>query len=233
MPDKFEVLIKEVYRRNKLRSPVIGAHLDEEDFAVFLDGALTESESESIKAHLMSCDSCAEILALSINANAAESVDLPESLISRIKEILSLKNRLIIFEVFLRIKDNILEVVNSTGDILVGQELIPAPVLRSRNIKDFKDEIIILKDLKDLRIEVKVASKGGQNFDLTVKVKHKDDQTVIKNLRATLLKDDLELESYLSDTGLFTFEHVLLGNYTLEVFSDKERLASVALEVKE
>lgn len=232
MSDKFEALIKEAYRRNKKQLPLAGEHPDEEDLACFLDGSLTVQMSDKIKEHLMSCDSCAEIMALSIAAVEEESLDVPQSLINRIKEMLALKGKPT-FEIFLRLGNGIFELINATGDILMGQELIPAPVLRSRNIKDFKEEVIILKDLLEGRIEARVESKGGKSFDVTVKVTHKDDQSGIKGLRVTLIKDDLELESYLSDSGIFTFEHLKLGGYTLEVFNAKERLALIVLDVKE
>ena len=43
-------------------------------------------------------------------------------------------------------------------------------------IKDFKDEIIILKDFKDVRVEAKIENKGGRAFSLTVAAKEKKTQ---------------------------------------------------------
>ena len=122
--------------------------------------------------------------------------------------------------------------MNTTGDILVGQEFVPAPVLRSRKAKDFKDEVTILKDFKDIRVEVKIENKVGEAFDLTVLVKEKESQKVIKDLRVTLLRGDLELESYLNDPGKVIFENVLLGKYTIEISTLESKLASVLLEIK-
>jgi hypothetical protein len=115
---------------------------------------------------------------------------------------------------------------------LVGQELVPAPVLRSRNIRDFKDEVTILKDFKDVRVEAKIENKLGSSFSLTVIVKEKPDLQVIKDLRITLFKGDMELESYHVDSGKVTFEHVACGSYTVAISSLTTTLASVLLDIK-
>jgi succinate dehydrogenase/fumarate reductase iron-sulfur protein len=99
-------------------------------------------------------------------------------------------------------------------------------------VKDFKDEVTILKDLKDIRVEVKIENKAGKAFCLTIMVKQRQTQKIIKDLRVTLLKDDLELESYLTDSGSVTFEHLLLGSYTIEVVSTEDKLASILLDIK-
>jgi hypothetical protein len=65
-----------------------------------------------------------------------------------------------------------------------------------------------------------------------VLVKEKESQKVIKDLRVTLLREDLELESYLNDFGKVVFENVLLGKYTVEISTLESKLASVLLEIK-
>ena len=76
----------------------------------------------------------------------------------------------------------------------MGQELVPAPILRSRQIKDFKDEVTILKDFKDIRVQAKVENKGANAFSLVILVKERHTQRIIKDLRIRLLKDGAELE---------------------------------------
>lgn len=232
MADKIEALLKTIYRRWKKRSKAGGIHPDEEDLAGFLDGCLAPEENERVKAHLIACDDCAEILALSLNSELEELKEVPGELLDQARDILSLKNKPAVLEIFLRLKQNALEIINATGDILLGQELVPAPVLRSRKIKDFKDEVTILKDFKDIRLEVRVENKGEKYFNLMIKVKQKESSRTLKDLRITLIKEGVELESYLSDWGAASFEHVLLGKYNLEVASLEAKLATVALEIK-
>ncbi len=232
MLEKIEGLVKTVYRSWKKRLPQAqGMHLDEEAFACFLEGRLSESENERINTHLISCDNCLETFALSINAQGADSPEVPQELEDKVRAILSLKEKMTILEVILRLKENMLEVINSNGDILVGQELVPAPV-RSRKIKDFKDEVTVLKDFKHVQVEVRLENKGGKYFNLMIQVKKKHSQGLLKDLRVTLIKDGLELESYISDTGSVNFEHILLGRYSLEITSSADRVALVMLDVK-
>lgn len=233
MQNKIEKLTRAAYKEWKsTHIKMHKAHPDEETLACFLEGRLSLKESEEMLAHLMSCSACTEAVAANVSLKASEEKQLPAWLLERIKNLAVPKEGLSILEVFLRLKGEVLEVINVSGDVLVGQELVPAAILRSRQIKDFKDEIIILKDFKDIRVELKVENKRGQVFSLTVAAKEKKTQQTLKNLRITLLRDDLELESYLAESGKATFEHVLLGKYTVEITDINEKLASILVDIK-
>jgi len=233
MQENLEKLIKIVYKRWKLDQPkATQSHLDEETLVCFLEGRLAPKENKRIKTHLVSCERCAEAFAVSSKLEVIENQVAPEQLVQEAKTLIKEEDKLSILEIGLRFKEKAIEILNTTGDILVGQEFVPAPVLRSRKAKDFKDEVTILKDFKDIRVEVKIENKGSQAFDLTVLVKEKESQKVIKDLRVTLLRQDLELESYLNDSGKVIFENVLLGKYTVEISTLESKLASVRLEIK-
>jgi hypothetical protein len=161
-----------------------------------------------------------------------ETKDVPEELLKSIKDLAAISIAIPILEIILRIKEKLMEILSTTGDVLVGQELVPAPVLRSRQIKDFKDEVTILKDFQDIRVEAKIENKQGKAFSLSITVKEKDSQKMMKDLRVTLIKDDVELESYVADSGKVTFEHVLLGKYTVEVANIENKIASIILDIK-
>lgn len=233
MKDKFEGLIRSVYRMwRQDNTKIEGAHPDEEGMVCFLEGRLSEEENEGIKSHLISCVACAEAVAMSLGVSAVENKDVPEELLNRVKNLTALGRQLSLLEIALKVKERVLEIINTTGDILVGSELVPAPLLRSRKIQDFKDEVTILKDFKDIRVQVKIENKGAKAFSLIILVKEKQAQRIIKDLRITLLKDGLELESYLTDSASVTFEHVFLGKYTVEIVSSGVKLASILLDIK-
>ena len=232
MEDKFERLIKMIYKKCKAGWGKGQAHPDEEALACFLEGRLSEDENERIRAHLVSCDSCAEAVALNLEIKPAEMKEVPLELMGRVKGLFDSQSETAPLEIALRLKEKLLEILNTTGDILVGRELVPAPVLRTRSIKNFKDEVTILKDFKDIRVEVRIENKGAGAFNLIVTAKQKLDLKIIKDLRVTLLKDDLELESYLTGSGSVTFEHVLLGRYKVEISTLENKLASVLLDIK-
>ena len=233
MQESLERLIKLVYRNWKISQPKPKEeHPDEEVLACFLEDKLEQEEKERVVGHLLGCESCADAVTLSIKLRGTPEQEVPQELLARLKELSIPGTRESLLEIFLKLKDKAIEIVNTTGDVLLGQELVPAPILRSRQIKDFKDEVTVLKDFKDIRVEAKIENKGAQAFSLTIIVKQKQTQKAIKDLRVTLLRDDVELESYLGDAGKVIFEHVLLGTYTVEILSPEEKLASVLLDVK-
>jgi len=227
-----EKLIKAVYKKWKAGQKIKAGHPDEETLACFVEAKLSPQEGERVKAHLINCDRCSEAVAVILRSNPEGAKEVPEELLSQVKQGLFPDAEVPLMEVVLRLKQKALELLNTTGDILVGQEFVPAPVLRSRSIKDFKDEITILKDFQDIRVEAKIENKGGNAFNVIIAVKQKETQKVLKDLRVTLIRGDLELESYLSDSGSVTFEHVLLGKYKIEVSNIEKRLASIMLDIK-
>ncbi len=233
MINKIEGFIRSVYKNWQSAQPrPKGGHPDEEALACFIDGRLNEDEARLIKAHLISCPDCSRALALSLEAASAPDKELPQELLAQLKNMLPVQDYASLLEIALRFKEKAIEVINTTGAVLFGQELVPAALLRARKIKEFKDEVIILKEFKDITIEIRVENKSGGVFDLRISVKQKQTQKALKDLRVTLIKEDLELESYLTDSGSVAFEHVLLGKYRLEINSLEGRVAAVMLDIK-
>ncbi|MCM8780370.1 MAG: hypothetical protein NC908_00380 [Candidatus Omnitrophica bacterium] len=235
MTDRIEKIIRFIYRRwksEKMAREVL--HPDEETLVCFVENRLSPGEAEQVKQHLINCQDCAESVALQINLASGQQIDIPEGILELAKKILvkPTEEKTVILEIFLRLKEKMLELISTTGDVLWGQELLPAPVLRSRHIKDFKDEIAILKDLGDMTLEAKVESKGKGEFSLMLTTREKQTQKEIRDLRVTLIKDNIELESYLTDAGKVVFEHVLIGRYTIDIFSLERKIASVLLDIK-
>lgn len=233
MPEKEEKIIRAVYRQWKAGHEVKdGGHLDEETFVAFLEHGLPSEEQKHWEAHILVCEQCAQILALSLKVQPLPEKELPEALVQKTKALLAKELGFYFLDIILLLKEKTLEIINTTGDILMGQELVPAAVLRSRQSKDFPDEVTILKDFQDIRVEVKIENQKAQAFNLTVLARDKQTQNIIKDLRVTLLKGDLELESYLTDTGKVTFEHILLGKYTVEITTINEKVATILLDIK-
>jgi hypothetical protein len=233
MSAELEKLIKAVYDKWRAKLPVEkGAHPDEEDFIGLIQNQLSGRETTRIKEHILSCDACSQILAATIKLQSVQELEPPEKLLddSRVLINKALSSR--ILEIILLAKEKMLNIINTSGDVLVGQELIPAAVLRSRKISDFKDEVTILKDFGDIRVEVKITAKENNNFDLKVVLKNKQSQEIIKDLRVSLIKGDLELESYLAESGKVVFEHVLYGKYTVEISGIRDNVASILIDLK-
>lgn len=228
-----EKLIKTVYRRYKACLLVKEeTHPDEENLACFFEGRLSQEESQIIKKHLTLCEDCAEAFAAQIKIKATKELKLPEGLILKVKDLLIKDPTAPILEILIKFKDEILELLNTSGDVLVGQELVPAPLLRGRQIKDFRNEITILKDFNRIRAEVKIEGKNSSSFSLTVLVKDKQTSGPINDLRISLSKEDgLELESYITESGIAVFERVLLGKYKVEISDLKNISGTILLDI--
>jgi hypothetical protein len=233
MQDKLEKLIKMVYKNWKLKKIGLpSSHPDEQDCACFFEGKLSAEETVSFKEHLLHCDACAEAISTQIRLNELKESEIPGEIIENSKKMVADYLGVDLLEILLKFAGKAIEIINTTGDLLVGQELIPAPVLRSRSINEFRDEVTILKDFTDIRVEIKIENRNNNIFDVTISVKDKKTQIQIKDLRITLISKGLELESYSSETGKVIFEHIALGRYAIEITSSEEKLGTVIIDVK-
>ncbi len=232
MFDYFEKITGLIYKEWKNSHLYTGNdHPDEERLACFLEDKLSMADKDIIQKHLLSCDLCAEYLSTQLKIKPHLSLDVPALLLEKVKKIINQETKENLLEILLRFKGKVIEVIQTTGDVLLGQELIPAPILRSRQISEFKEEVNILKDLGQIRVLAKIETKDTVSFNLTIIVKDKKSQ-IQKNLRVTLLKKEIEMESYLTDSGTTVFENILPGNYTVEVIREEQKIAIINLEVK-
>ncbi|HNW39775.1 MAG TPA: hypothetical protein PL125_04435 [Candidatus Omnitrophota bacterium] len=233
MSDHFAQIVKNIYREWKADHLFKGQdHPDADDLVCFLEDKLSLPEKDLIHKHLVSCDLCAEYLTTQLKIQTHLSLDVPAQLLEKIQALVGQDRRDNLLEIFIKLKEKALEIIQTSGDVLLGQELVPAPVLRSRKINEFKEEISILKDLQQIRILAKIQNKSAQSFNLTITVKDKQSQKIDKNLRITLIKEGLELESYVNDSGDCFFENVLPGDYIVEVSRQGQREAVIDLKVK-
>lgn len=234
MFNHFEKICRIIYRERKDSQRVmIKNHPDDEILADFADQRLTESDKDQIIKHLLVCDRCAEYLSTQLKISTHKSIEVPSALLDKIKQLLNQSITDSLFEIFIKLKDKALEIIQTTGGVLVGQELVPAPVLRSRKIDEFKEEISILKDFSRVRVLAKIQNKGIKSFNLTVNIQENKEQQIRPYLRATLMKDEVELESYLVDpAGNCVFENILPGNYLVRVSCLEQTEAVINLKVK-
>ena len=227
-----ENIVKEVYRAWKQLHPASTPHPGEEVFAAFLEGRLSAEASAKIKEHIVSCEACSLCLAAEFSSRLAASEELPLGLAEKARSQLSRHLGQYSLVVSLRARDDCLQLLNSTGDVLVGQEFVPAAVFRSRQIQDFREGLTVLKDFKDLRAELRIVKKEDGYFAVSMSIRRKDTQEPSDGLRVTLFSDDRELESYVPVQGKVVFERVALGKHTIEISSIKERIATVSLDIK-
>jgi len=233
MVNYFERLVKVIYREWR-RDSRCGEphHPDEETLAGFADNILSAEEKKVVQEHLFVCDRCAELLSTQLRIQPHLSLDVPAPLLVKVKALVEEAARENILEILIKLKEKALEIIQTSGDILLGQELVPAPVLRSRKINEFKEEVSILKDLQQIRVMAKIQNKSTKCFNLTITVTDKQILKADKNLRVTLIKGGLELESYINESGSSFFENIQPGDYQVEISRQAEKLAVIDLKVK-
>ena len=230
--DNFERTAKLIYRQRKSAHPFTGKkHPDEEKLSCFLEGKLDPDEMKSVQEHLVECELCSRYLSVELKTEAHLSLDVPENLLEKVRKMVQENIRVNLLEVALLLKEGIFKIIHTTGDVLLGQELVPAPVLRSREISEFKGEVSIIKDLRQIRILVKVRQKSGSAFDLLLEAKDRRNSGKRKNLRVSLFKEGLELESYFNNSGIFLFENLSPGDYLVETRCRTRREAMIELKV--
>ena len=233
MSDYFEKIIGVIYRQKRgSKSFISGEHPNEELLACFLEDKLPHADRLLIEKHLVSCTSCAEYAGIQLKMQAGLAKGVPGILLEKVKKLVIDEGREGLFEIFLKLKEKAIEIIQTSGDVLVGQEFVPAQVLRSRRIKDFREEVVILKDLQSIRVEARLKNNNAESFDLTVSAMDKQSQKLIRDLRVTLLKGGIELESYASEAASVIFRDILPGVYTAEVTKAGERVAVVEIKAE-
>jgi len=233
MQSKLEWLVKQAFRKWESGLPKAeGEHPDEEDLACFLEGKLDRLKRDGLIDHFLSCEACAGILATQLKVKESSAEELPGELLAKVKKSLFIEGKTQLLEILLKLKENVFELLYTSGDVLVGQELVPAALLSSRQIEKIRDEITVLKDFAKLRVEIKIENKPDNYFDLTVIVKDKLTSQMLKDIRISLMRGDLELASYLTESGKAIFEHIQPGKYTVELFDIEKKLAEILLDIE-
>ena len=207
------------------------SHPSEEEIACFLEGKLDPERAAGIKAHLAACDPCAGLVSDDLELSAEGEMEVPESLLARVREMIAAKCQTSALDIILKSTEQGFEIISTTGNVLFGNEFVPAVSLRSGKNPFFKDDLVIAKDFELLSIEVKVENVREAGFNLVISGKEKNSCMLMKDTRVTLLKDNLELESRISEKGRVVFENVYAGKYSIEISNIKQVLATISVEV--
>ncbi|MBU1998880.1 MAG: anti-sigma factor [Candidatus Omnitrophota bacterium] len=231
MKNKIEELIRQLYSKWRSSNLAQGSHPDENELACFMENRLSRGEELDFKKHIASCPECLRLLAAQMRINKIKEVKIPVDLKVWGRELIPEKQGNIL-ELILLVKGQVLEMITASADVLWGKEFVPAPVLRSRSIKDFKDEITVFKHFLGVKVEMKIKNKGGELFDVHITVKKRKINKIKPGMRISLFKDTLELESYSTDSGSVAFEDVSIGKYRIEINVLQEKVVSVVLEIR-
>jgi hypothetical protein len=228
----FEEVIKMVYglyrkKHNNTNLPCP----DEETLVCFCEGKLSKRESKHVQEHLATCRRCAETVSL-LCQKIEEQRQVPEFLIERAKSLVKDKPFPNIFEVVLVLKEKALQILSTTGDVIVDNEIMPLPVLRSRQISEFAEEINLIKELKNIKITINIQKRDKDKIRINLGLVDKASLQPLSGLRLTLLKEGREIESYEAISGNAVFDKVGFGRYDIQILRKEEQLGAISIEIK-
>lgn len=237
MKHRLDELVRIAFRRWKMEQPSPEVHPDEETFCQALQGTLSHGELRAFQDHLAMCDACADIIAAcldtaAVSEDAALPGELRESAAQAVAAVFPPQE---VLEVSVRIKDAALELLKAAGDVLIGQEYVPAAVVRGRGPqeREFRGGLTLVRDCGQLRCQVIIersVCRQAAGLRLSVKVSERSGAACGQG-RFTLVHEGRELESLCSDNGSAVFESVPVG-ISRVVFEDKNgRRAQICLEV--
>ena len=229
---RIEEVIKMVYRLyrksiGKANSPCP----DEETLVCFSEGRLSKGELEKIQEHIISCRRCAEVISLLCQRLKGER-EVPEFLVKKAKSLVEQRPLTSILEIILVLKEKALQILEATGDVILDNQIVPLPVLRSRQISELPEEVRLIKEFKEIKITVHIQRIEKDKIRITLNLVDKINLLPLSDLRLLLLKGTHELESYEAISGNVVFDKVSLGRYAIEILREDEKLGAIHLEIK-
>ncbi len=216
MSEHLEGLIKRALKRGRIVDRPPGECLSEEDISCLLEQKLGPG-TESKREHILSCTACRETLkdCMSImeDASGEKGVAVPELVTERAKALVNEEVGPNILDVVIAVGKAALELVRATGEVLIGGSLVPIPVLRSRGQSQMSQVVRVIKNLSTITADVEVGKSQSSRVDLTIRITDKKTGSKAEGVRASLLRDDRELESMLTESGRVAFEELRPANY--------------------
>lgn len=234
----FEVLLKKALQqfKNKSQIKAKGQCLSEEDIAAIIEEKVQDSEKEQFSEHIASCQKCA--YALKENLQLAKvlannpMLTPPEYVVKSAMDLLNPEVGQNILQIVLNFKEKVIELIKTTGEILIGPELVPVSVLRG-NTKDnkFSDEIKVVKTFGNLLAEVDIEKRNPSLCDIEIRLVEKDSKQKARDIRITLTKNNREIESVLSQEGKAVFREVSADKYKIIVDKEDKKIGIIEISI--
>jgi len=236
MTKNIENIIKSVYQQFKAKSKSrpIGNCVGEDDIACFLSGKLLGKELETFNAHILSCKKCAVILKdnAALFTAAKEDLAVPQYLKSAAKALVSEEVGANILDIVLSFKEKAIELIRTTGDILMGPQLVPVPVFRSTGEgENITKEIKVTKTLTNVIAEIGVEKQRPDLANIVVRLTEKETNKKAKEIRVSLMKGDRELQSSLIEDGKVKFEEIKVNDYKIYLTKDEKRIGVINISI--
>jgi len=212
-----------------------GKCLAEEDVACIIDGKITEAKRKKILKHTLCCEPCTMKLkdhfAILNAVDKKGLLEVPKNITQQAMDLYSVEVGTNILEVVLNFKDKFIELVRTTGEIARGSVLVPIPILRSKEENTFQKEIKIVKVFNNVLTEVGIERQKAELCDIEIRLTNKETKKKLQGVRASLLKNDKEIESSLVENGKVIFREVAPGEYIIALKKEDVKIGIIQFSI--
>lgn len=236
MIEHFEDLIKRALRGGGIVDNPLGKCLSEEDISCFLEQKLGP-DTEAKRGHILSCTACRETLKDCIlimeDTSGGKGVAVPEPVTERAKALVSEEVGPNIMDIVIAMGKDVVELVRTTGEALLGGSPVPIPVLRNRRQKQTSQAVRVIKNLSSITADVEIGKSRASCVDVTIRIIDKKTRSKAEGVRVALLRGDRELESMLTESGRVAFEELRPANYQVLLSKGTEKLGMITVALIE
>ena len=236
-----EEIIKQAYKtmKEQRKDSPVGGCLSEQEMAGFIDNTLNKSEKQRFLTHIVSCKKCAQSLkehyAIMQAMHKKGLLEVPGALVQKAKDLVAEEIKESVLDVVLEFKEKVIQIVNTTGDILRGpleSKLAPAYAFRTHKKEEGVKEIRVSKDIGILIVDVEVERQKPELANIVVRLTDKVSKKRATGVRVSLIKGDRELESSLTEQGKVKFEEIKLNTYKINLIKDDKQIGVINISIK-
>ncbi len=223
------VLIKDACKRIISKKPFLGSvRPTEEDMASFVSGLLGEKEKNHIMEYIAAQEENDKAVINSFLAApdiSAEGREVPAALVSKAKELMPKTGHQDLLDVVIEFAEDIVRVVKTTGDVLVSApsaKMVSAPVFRAPEQETKNKVVEMSKTVGNYIVTIKITRIKKAAADMSVYIKNKKTKKPCFGERISLIHDDREIRSSLTDMGIVEFGHIKIEDYKIKLIQGAE-----------
>lgn len=208
---------------------------NEEIIACYIDGLLSSKEKGELDRHLLTCPGCKEIFSIQTAVARVQKEEglgfVPDRVTTEAKKLVDEKYGVKLLNLVASFTEKAFEVVRTTGEVISGHHLQPAFALRDNSGTNIAKTFTIRKVFDNTRVEMEITRETGDSNTIILRVRDNQVEIPTNDLRATLIQDETELESYITQNGKAIFESVKSGRYLIELSQVSHVLGAITLEL--
>ena len=205
---------------------------DDEAFARYVDGLLNADEQRDVERHFSDCEPCQVVMTslreVSAHARRDGLLPVPRGLTNRVKRLWRKIGKRDVLEILVEFTARAASALRTTGTIVRGIEARPALALR-RQASEPPRTLIVQQSLDHRLVQVEMTRVDRRRHVIAIHVKTRWPGSSSGNMRATVKRGAMELESHPLRQGRAVFEGLAPGRYLIELEQRQHRCGTIAL----